>query len=221
MKSKYDKSIIFKNAWKSFKAQSVRTDEMFSICLKNAWAIAKNAVNAIDINALYKKYYNEILNVVVSRGIKDIESAREVANDVFVKAHTYLNSYDANKSKIRTWLINIAKNEAINRYRTDHSDKYVNVESYVDDEGRETYQIADDNEASDNVENEELMSKIRVAMSNLKPKYQTIAELHFIEQKKYDEIAEILNIPIGSVKGMINRCRTMLQTSLQSVGVRA
>jgi len=52
-------------------------------------------------------------------------------------------------------------------------------------------------------------------MSTLKPKYQRIAELYFLQDKPYNEVAELLEIPLGTVKGMINRVRTMLQAELK------
>ena len=66
----------------------------------------------------------------------------------------------------------------------------------------------------DNVDKSE---KIVKAFENLKPNYRKIAELYFIEDKQYNEIADICNIPLGTVKGMISRCREMLQSELKDV----
>lgn len=212
----YNKSLIFRNAWKSFKNQEVRTDEMFSICLKSAWSVARTSAK-FDINTLYSKHYRQILEVIIYSGVRDVERAKELTNDVFIKAHQNLNSFDESKSNIKTWLVNIAKRTAYDNHRTDHSEHYVSVDNFVNEEGRELFAVADDCSASDNVQNEELMSKINGAMSKLKPKYQQVADLCFIQQKSYEEIAEIMSIPLGSVKGMINRCRTRLKASLQTV----
>ena len=51
---------------------------------------------------------------------------------------------------------------------------------------------------------------IERAMAQLKPKYQKIAEMYFILDKPYSEIADLLELPLGSVKGAINRIRAML-----------
>ncbi len=60
----------------------------------------------------------------------------------------------------------------------------------------------------------ELKKRINRAFNTLKPNYKRIAELFFLDGKKYHEIAEICQIPMGSVKGMINRARTLLQMEL-------
>ena len=67
------------------------------------------------------------------------------------------------------------------------------------------------------MESNELNIGINNAFANLKPKYKRIAELYFLEDKQYNEIAEICNVPMGTVKGMISRCREMLQSELNNV----
>jgi RNA polymerase sigma-70 factor (ECF subfamily) len=217
MKAKYNKSVIMKRAWKLFKAQEIRTMEMFSDCLRQSWNIAKNGIAINDINTIYHKYYKQVYYFILGKVNNQAHIAEELTNDVFMKAKEHLEKYDVYLAKLNTWLFTIAKNTVIDHFRTAHADKYISVDNFVDSEtGRETFQIADNNE-TDNVENDELSTAIQRAMYSLKPKYRRIAELFFMEQKKYDEIAEILDIPMGSVKGMINRVRAMLQESLQGV----
>lgn len=215
MKTKFNKSLILKNAWKAFKNQPIKTDEVFSDCLKRSWEIAKQS-SQIDINRLYSDYYGELLYYIKGH-VRLSEDAEEIVNDVFLKANANINSFDSSKSAVKTWLYNIAKRLIIDHYRTDHSDHYMNVESFVDDNGKETYQIADSYNISDNIENVELRSYIVKALSNLKPKYKEIAELRFLKELSYDEIAERVNMPLGTVKGMICRCKDMLKQELQYV----
>ena len=217
LKANYNKSAIMKHAWKLFKAQDVRTMEMFSNCLRQSWNIAKNGMAINDISAIYNKYYKQVYYFIFVRVGNMAHIAEELTNDVFIKAQRHIesNNYDVYRSKINTWLFFIAGNIVIDHFRTAHADKYVSVDNFVDAEtGREKFQIADSSH-EDNVENSEMSIAIKNAMSTLKPKYRRVAELFFMEQKQYNEISEILNIPMGSVKGMINRCRATLQEQLQ------
>ena len=215
MKATYNKSEIMTRAWKLFKAQDVRTMEMFSTCLKDSWNIAKNGIKTVDINTIYSKYYQSIYYFILSR-VNHIEDAEEIVNDVFIKAYKHLHNYDVHVAKINTWLFTIAKNAVIDFYRINHSDKYKNVSDFTDtDTGKEIYQFVDS--TSDVIENNELAEQIQSAFENLKPKYRKVAELFFLNQKQYKEIAEILDIPMGTVFRMISRCRAMLQESLVTV----
>lgn len=219
MKAQYNRSQIMKKAWQLFKAeiaknQDVRTDQMFSECLKQAWQTAKNQPT---IESLYKVHYQGILNFINNK-LHNIEVAEELTNDTFIKAMQNMHLYNSDKSTISTWLYNIAKNNVIDYYRKDKSDKYINVSNITDESGKEMYQFTDDENRTDTIlENKELSESIKKAMSSLKPKYQKIAEMYFIADKPYPEIAEALEMPIGSVKGTIFRIKEMLQGRLQFV----
>ena len=166
-------------------------------------------------NNVYKMNYNMIFNFVNMK-LHNINEAEETTNEVFIKASLNFNSFDASKSKFETWLYNIAKNEIIDLVRKNKLDLHINVGAMKNDEGLETFQFADNCKADDLIENKELKSKIDFAMSNLKPKHKRIAELYFLQDKPYNEIAELCEIPLNTVKGMINRVRAILQVNLKN-----
>ena len=196
-----------KKAWQLFKNQPVKTDEKFAECLKNAWAIAKTAPKFED---LYKLYYGAIFNFIFLK-LHNTEVCEELTNDVFIKANASMHLYNSEKSGISTWLHNIAKNLVIDYYRADNSDKYINVSQFNDAEtGKEIFQFADSQTTDSIMDNTEILMTVEKAMSKLKPKYQKVAELYFIADKPYQEIAELLELPLGSVKGMVNRIKSML-----------
>lgn len=209
---KFNKSAIMKYAWQLFKSQAVRTDEMFSICLKNSWLVAKNSV-VPDFNTLYKDNYQSIYNFIYNM-IKNIEVSEELTNDVFIKATQ--NLYNNELSKFTTWLHGIAKNIVIDYCRKEKLDKHVNMSNIVDADENEYFQFADKSYKTENmVENMELKSSITNAFDNLTTKYKRIAELFFIEDMPYNEIAIVCEIPLNTVKGMIFRVRKLLQLDLQ------
>ena len=215
--SHYNKSIVMKLAWKLLRDSG--NTLAWSECLKRAWNVVKNGVEKITIDYIYKTYYRDILNHITFKigGRKEI--AQELTNDVFLAANEHLLNYDVQKAKVKTWLFFIAKNKVIDFYRQNGQAKHSNnisISDFVDNEtGNEYFTISDNNSASDYIENNEMFENIHNVMNQLKPKYKQIAELYFFENKKYDEIANILVIPMGTVKGMISRVRTMLQGELK------
>lgn len=219
--TKFNKSQILKKAWQLFrmmvaKDESNRTDKTFSECLIVSWAIAKTRP-AILIDELYKKYYSPILNFIMQM-LHNSNDAEELANDTFIKAMQNMEKFNPEKSNISTWLHTIAKRLVIDFVRKDDSDKVINVSNFVDESGNEKIQIEDMNNKSDeNLDNKELLDAVNKAMSSLKPKYQKIAQMFFIEDRPYPEIAKVLEMPVGSVKGMVFRIKAMLRGELQFV----
>ena len=212
MRTKVNKSQLMKKAWQLFKNQPVKTDEMFAECLKKSWSISKSAPK---FEELYKLYYGAIFNFIFLK-LHNTEVCEELTNDVFIKANSNMHLYNSDKSGISTWLHNIAKNLVIDYYRADNSDKYINVSQFNDAEtGKEIFQFADSQTTDSIMDNKELLENVQKAMSKLKPKYQKVAELHFIADKPYNEIAELLEMPLGSVKGMVNRIKSMLTSQAE------
>jgi len=215
--AKYNKSEIMSRAWKWFKAQDVRTMEMFSKCLRQSWNHAKNGSRSNEIGEIYKKHYNQLFYFVLPRVGGKTEIAEELVNDTFIKAEKHLNNYDVHVSKLNTWLHHIAKNLIIDHHRTAHADRYVNVNDYTDDKGKPMFEQSSSKCADDNIDAEETRSKIAEAFRILSPKYRKIATMFFLREYSYEEISTMLEMPLGSVKGIINRCRKTLQGQLLNV----
>jgi RNA polymerase sigma-70 factor (ECF subfamily) len=202
-------SLIMKRAWKLFKNQDVRTDAMFGICLKNSWEISKNM--PLQFNGIYKQNYSDILNYVNFK-LHNINDSEEITNDVFVNFFNNIRNYDES-NQLNTVLYSYAKNAIIDFARKRLLDKHINVSEITNVEtGREVFQFVD-NSNNDTIENKELGNSITNAINNLTTKYKKIAELFFIKDQPYDEIAIACEIPLGTVKAMISRVRTMLQAN--------
>lgn len=214
-KKVYNHSRVMTRAHQLYKKME-RTSENWSLCMRKSWHVEKNGANVETFEQVYNKFYNPILWYVKSK-VKNTMDAEDITNEVFVKLHKHFDNYDVYKAKIFTWLRTIAQNSIIDFYRVDKSSNYMNVDSFVDDEGKEFFQfVASETYETENImDNNDLKLAISKAFENLKPKYKRIAELYFLDDKQYNEIAEICNVPMGTVKGMINRCREMLKTQLQ------
>ena len=216
MKTKINKSQLFKKAWYLFKTlvakdKNNKTDKVFSECLRQAWQLAKNQP-IISIESLYKAHYQGICNFIFNK-LHNIDDAQDLTNEVFVKAIEKMHLYNSEKSGISTWLYNIANNVVIDFYRKDSKDLHVNVSQFNEDDNKEVFQFVDSQSTETVMNNNELSMSIELAMSELKPKYKKIAEMYFILDKPYSEIADLLEIPLNSVKATIFRIRAILTST--------
>jgi len=164
---------------------------------------------------IYKTYKNEV-NAWVLMLIKNKSEAEEIANDIFMQVHKHLASFDSKQANVRTWLYTITKHRVIDVWRKQKKNDCIqHISDYVDDEGNETFQLHSYCDSPQEImENDEVGTDIQTAISGLSSTYKDIAILFFNEQLSYDEIAERLDIPLGTVKGKINRLKDILQNKL-------
>jgi len=236
MKAKFNKAEILKNAWISFKAQNIKTSEMFGICLKNAWNTAKGLkvievkpievkieiksieVKKLDFNQIYKDNYKYVCNVIKSKtdNKNDIDL---IANDVFIQVNKVLSTIQIDKD-IKPFLFQIAKNKVVDFYRSEFKHSYKTtdkVSDYTDEKGNEYKPtIAPKSYNADSVENQELNDKINSEISKLGSKANDILTMFYIDGLKYKEIAEVLNMPINSIGVFISRAKTTLHKNLKN-----
>jgi len=155
-----------------------------------------------------KRIYNYCYRMTENK-----EDAEDTAQEVFIKAYRSLNGFKRNSS-FSTWLFSIAYNACIDILR---KKKLVIVPIAGHDEDSKN-QIAELASNEPSVEEEVLMNErknaVHKAIAKLKPEYRTVILLREIDGLSYDEIASVLNIPLGTVKSYISRARDELRTSL-------
>lgn len=171
------------------------------------------------ITKMYNENYNGIYFKVL-QAIKNQEVVEDLVAEIFCKASQKIRLYNSEKGEINTWLYNIANNHIIDYIRSDankNNKNTVKVNGFVNEDGKESFDFIApvSTNADKDILAGETQKQIVAAFHNLKPKYRRIASLYFISGYKYSKIATILNVPEGTVKGMINRARTMLQESLK------
>jgi len=175
----------------------------------------------LNITSIYNKYHNDILRYIKLK-VHSVELAEELTNDTFIKVNNALKTYDGTLSTMNTWLHVIANNAILDYYRSKFNrdlQNEENVSEFTDENGTELFSFVSDSDSAKDLERAELMERIRIAFANLKPKYQRIADLFFIQEMSHIEICEICDLPIGTVKGMISRCKDMLQAQLKNTSI--
>ncbi|RYD82326.1 MAG: sigma-70 family RNA polymerase sigma factor [Sphingobacteriales bacterium] len=145
----------------------------------------------------------------------DDEVAKDLLQETYMRAYRFINYYEKG-TNAKAWLIRILKNTFINEYRK-KSKAPIKVEL------EETYQQVDDS-SDDEVQNVDLREEvynnlvgdeITSAVNALPVDYRLIILLCDVEGFKYDEIAKIIDVPIGTVRSRLHRARNMLKDKLK------
>ena len=129
------------------------------------------------------------------------EDARDAAQDTLVKVLKNLHRYDP-KRKFSTWVFGIARNTCIDEHRRRKRRAWDEPGDVIDPRPDALVHTTRDQRAT----------QIHGAIAHLSPLYREVLVLYHFEHLKYREIAEILDIPIGTVMNRIFRARNKLRT---------
>lgn len=162
--------------------------------------------------------YERPLFSLIYRMVRDRSMAEDLAQEAFVKAFQALDRYDASY-KFSSWIFKIANNLTIDHLRKrristvsiDGSPHATSAEQQA--QTRLVVESGDENPL-EYVQNKELGSQIEVAIGELRPEYRTAVLLRHVEGYAYDEIAQIMEIPLGTVKTYLHRARAELKVTL-------
>ena len=161
--------------------------------------------------------YQHKLYQVSYRMLGNKEEAEDITQEAFVRAYINLHSFDQ-KRKFSTWIYRIATNLCIDRIRKKKPDYHLDAEVAGTD-GLDMYsQIAADEQLPEEaLEQMELQERIQYEISRLPDKYRAVIVLKYIEELSLQEISDILEMPLGTVKTRIHRGREALRKQLANV----
>ena len=161
---------------------------------------------------LVNRYKDKLINFIYHY-LKDSESAEDVVQETMIKLYQKKHYYKE-IAKFSTWLYTIAKNLANTELRKRKSRKTTLLSHFSNDD--KTYEIpSDDLEIGQQVQTDVVNEIIKNAVNQLSEKFKTVIILRDIQEISYEEISEIIGIPIGTVKSRINRARLQLQVELK------
>jgi len=147
--------------------------------------------------ALYNMYSDSMQGIIYTI-VKDDDIAQEVMQDVFIKAWQNAESYSPKKGRFFTWLINIARNTAIDKTRSKDFKKAkqnLSADFFVD--------II---ESNDSLDNQTDAIGIKKFVTKLADKCKAVIELLYFKGFTQKEAAEELNMPIGTIKTRNRNC---------------
>ena len=166
---------------------------------------------------LIRRYERPIF-ALLFRMVRDRELAEDLAQETFIKALNAIESYRP-EFKFSSWIFKIANNAAIDHLRRRELDT-LSLDGSPHAETPEAMQAtalqigARQESPLDTVEAKELGGAIEAAIGRLRPEYRSCILLRHVEGRAYEEIAEILDLPLGTVKTYIHRARNELRLAL-------
>jgi RNA polymerase sigma-70 factor (ECF subfamily) len=166
---------------------------------------------------LLRRYQRPVFSLIY-RMVRDRELAEDLAQECFVKALNALHTYRP-EFKFSSWIFKIAHNAAIDHLRRRKLET-LSLEGAPDakdpEEARATaLDLPHPGESPlEELEARELGNAIERAIGQLRPEYRACIILRHIEGRPYEEIAEILELPLGTVKTYIHRARAQLKQIL-------
>ncbi|MFN7018072.1 MAG: sigma-70 family RNA polymerase sigma factor [Fimbriimonadales bacterium] len=166
------------------------------------------------MNLYADRLYNYLLRMVGNPA-----DAEDLLQEVFLRAYQGLPNFDG-RASLSTWLYRIATNLCIDYQR--RRARRVQTVSYLageDEDGETSEWEFPDMQTPDPMEsalNQELQQVVEQAISLLSPKLRTVLLLYDVEDLSYEEIARVLNIPIGTVKSRLNHARGQIQKHVEA-----
>jgi RNA polymerase sigma-70 factor, ECF subfamily len=167
---------------------------------------------------LIATYQDQVFNLIC-RLLNQPADAPDVVQEVFLKVFRNLNHFQG-KSTLKTWIYRIAVNEAYNHRRwfsrhkksevclTASDDDSISLSDVLPDKCRSPFELASDSETR---------SLVEQALLKINPVFRSAVVLRDIEDLSYDEIADVLQISLGTVKSRILRGRENLRRELEQV----
>ncbi len=171
-------------------------------------------VNAIggredNFEELVRRYQRPIIGYVF-RMLNNYDASLDVTQEVFIKVYNSLEKYSS-EYKFSTWLYRIAHNAAIDYMRRNYS---VNQQSLEAENADGTYQLQIESPQptpEQERERSEWRTEIEAVVKCLPTVYRELILLRHTQDLSYDEIAEITNLPLGTVKNRLFRAREMMR----------
>ncbi|KPJ74753.1 MAG: hypothetical protein AMS19_14970 [Gemmatimonas sp. SG8_23] len=166
---------------------------------------------------LLQRYERPVFSLIY-RMVRDRTLAEDLAQEAFIRAFNAIGTYKTSY-KFSNWILKIANNHTIDHLRkrkldTVSIDGSPHARTSEEVERSRVVIESRDETPEEFVEHRELGSQIEAAIGELRDEYRTVIVLRHVEGYAYDEIAEVMDLPLGTVKTYLHRARGELRKSL-------
>lgn len=193
-----------------------RTEERRVVSLSDEDLMAEAAEgNERAFTELVGRYRSRVINLV-SRLLNDREASDDISQEVFVRVYLHRKNYRRG-AKFSTWLFtiaaNLAKNEIRRRKRRRNWSSLDELQEQLHDSSLQLMDPRGNREAE--VDSAQIQGIVGAAITTLPERYRLALVLRDVDGLAYEEIAQVLRIPGGTVRSRINRARLMLKKKLE------
>ena len=166
---------------------------------------------------ILRRYERPVFSLVL-RMVRDRTVAEDLAQEAFVKGFSKLDTFDP-KRKFSSWLFKIAHNGTID-YLRKQRETVLSLDAADDDSQPLSAQLVDTEAGTpeDSAHRSDIRGALTAAIDSLRPEYREVVVLRYIEGAAYQEISEITDLPLGTVKTYIHRARKQMATALRKAG---
>lgn len=161
--------------------------------------------------AMLMKRYKKAVYFMILKMIRDTDDAEDLTMEAFAKAFKNLHKFKKDYT-FSTWLFRIATNNAIDFIRKKKL-KTMSLNTSMSDDGGNSVTIDvedDDNNPQDEYIRSQRIEMVRIFVDKLPAKYRKLVELRYFDELSYEEIAQELDKPLGTVKAQLHRSRELL-----------
>lgn len=184
--------------------------------------LATHAARGLEpaFRELLTRYERPVFSLIY-RMVRDRTLAEDLSQEAFIRAFNAIGTYKTSY-KFSNWILKIANNHTIDHLRKRRLET-VSIDGSphartADEVTQSQVVVASTDETpAEYVEHRELGSQIEQAIAGLREEYRTVIVLRHVEGYAYDEIADIMDLPLGTVKTYLHRARGELRKSLSHV----
>lgn len=214
-------SVGLKNAQAQTESPALSVEPMQEVPVEkmddHSLLAATRTGDQLAFEELVRRYNTKIINYVY-RLLNDYDLAVDLAQETFIRVYKSADRYQATFS-FSTYIYKIAHNLAISELRQRNRRRLVPLPSFFSDKDSEEVEIeiADQRQmlADDAMIANERQAAVAKAIASLPEKYRAALVLCDIEERSYEEISAVLDLPVGTVKSRINRARNLLKEKLR------
>jgi len=148
---------------------------------------------------------------MILKMVRNVDDAEDLTIEAFAKAFRNLARFKKDYT-FSTWLFRIATNNAIDFIRKKKLETFSLNTSFTDDSGESINIEVEDRNLTPDEEaiNEQKKALVRLFVTKLPSKYQRLVKLRYFDELSYEEIAEELEAPLGTVKAQLHRARELM-----------
>ncbi|MBD8487905.1 sigma-70 family RNA polymerase sigma factor [Echinicola sp. CAU 1574] len=161
--------------------------------------------------ATLMKRYKKAVYFMILKMIRDADDAEDLTMEAFAKAFRNLHKFKKDYT-FSTWLFRIATNNTIDFIRKKKL-KTMSLNNTLTDDGGNSVNIDvedDENNPQDEFIKSQRIEMVRIFVDKLPAKYRKLVKLRYFDELSYDEIAQELDKPLGTVKAQLHRSRELL-----------
>jgi RNA polymerase sigma-70 factor (ECF subfamily) len=178
---------------------------------ENSWVSASRRGDVLAFNRLVLKWEKAIFNMAL-RMLQDREEAADAAQEIFLLAFKAIRRFRQD-SKFSTWLYRIALNHCITRIKQ----RPFGIHLSLDDDDameRPAEQLTVAESQAGELLRSEQQHRVLVALSHLQAEQQAVIELKFFQEMTFEEIAQVLDVPLSTIKSRLYTGLEILKTRL-------